>query len=157
MKALAPMKTLALTLLAALAASTTLSAAGEHGLSQSAVEIWRPFGFPVTNSMVVTWIVAIGLIVFAQVATRHMREVPDGAQNFLEWLVESLYNFLKICSAHTWRSRRSGFLRRSLSSSSPPTGWAWFPVSVRWAGAITRRKDFNSKNRSSAAPMPTST
>jgi F-type H+-transporting ATPase subunit a len=95
MKALAPMKTLALTLLAALAASTTLSAAGEHGLSQSAVEIWRPFGFPVTNSMVVTWIVTIGLIVFAQVATRHMKEVPEGAQNFLEWLIEGLYNFLE--------------------------------------------------------------
>jgi len=79
----------------ALGASTTLAAAGEHGLSQSAVEIARPFGFPVTNSMVVTWIVAIGLIVFAQVATRHMKEVPDGAQNFLEWLVESLYNFLE--------------------------------------------------------------
>jgi F-type H+-transporting ATPase subunit a len=89
------MKTLALTLLAALAASTTLSAAGEHGLSQSAVEIWRPFGFPVTNSMVVTWIVTIGLIVFAQVATRHMKEVPEGAQNFLEWLIEGLYNFLE--------------------------------------------------------------
>jgi len=78
-----------------LAASTTLFAAGEHGLSQSAVEIARPFGFPVTNSMVVTWIVTIGLIIFAQVATRHMKEVPDGAQNFLEWLVESLYGFLE--------------------------------------------------------------
>ena len=38
----------------ALTASTTLAAAGEHGLSQSAVEIARPFGFPVTNSMIVT-------------------------------------------------------------------------------------------------------
>ena len=38
----------------------------EHGLSQKAVEIARPFGFPITNSMVVTWIVALGLIVFAQ-------------------------------------------------------------------------------------------
>ena len=27
----------------------------EHGLSQKAVEIARPFGFPITNSMVVTW------------------------------------------------------------------------------------------------------
>jgi F-type H+-transporting ATPase subunit a len=86
---------LPLTLVGTFAASIPLSAAGEHGLSQSAVEIWRPFGFPVTNSMVVTWIVAVGLIVFAQVATRHMKEVPDGAQNFLEWLVESLYNFLE--------------------------------------------------------------
>ncbi len=66
-----------------------------HRLSQSAVEIARPLGFPITNSMVVTWVVAIGLIVFAQFATRHMKEVPEGSQNFLEWLVESLYNFLE--------------------------------------------------------------
>src|SRR5262245_6707722 len=67
----------------------------EHGLSQKAEEIGRPFGFPITNSMVVTWIVALGLIIFAQVATREMKQVPDGAQNFLEWLVESLYGFLE--------------------------------------------------------------
>jgi F-type H+-transporting ATPase subunit a len=68
---------------------------GMSELSQSAVEIARPFGFPITNSMVVTWIVAIALIVFAQVATRHMTAVPGGAQNFLEWLLESLYDFLE--------------------------------------------------------------
>jgi len=45
--------------------------------------------------MVVTWITAIGLILFAQIATRHMKLVPDEAQNFCEWLVESLYNFLQ--------------------------------------------------------------
>src|SRR5215207_4004239 len=66
-----------------------------HGLSQKAVEIARPFGFPITNSMVVTWMVAIGLIVFAQMATRRMTQVPGGAQNFLEWLVESLYGLLE--------------------------------------------------------------
>jgi F-type H+-transporting ATPase subunit a len=67
----------------------------EHGPSQKAEEIARPFGFPVTNSMVVSWIVAVGLIVFAQLATRHMKQVPQGAQNFWEWLVESLYRFLE--------------------------------------------------------------
>jgi F-type H+-transporting ATPase subunit a len=67
----------------------------EHGLPQSAVEIARPFGFPVSNSMVVTWIVAVGLILFAQFATRRMTEVPGGAQNFLEWLVEGLYGLLE--------------------------------------------------------------
>src|SRR5262245_24145785 len=45
----------------------------EHGLPQSAVEITRVFGLPVTNSMVVTWVVALGLIVFAHFATRHMQ------------------------------------------------------------------------------------
>jgi len=68
---------------------------GEHGLSQQALEIARPLGFPITNSMVVTWIVAVGLIIFARLATRDMKYVPGGAQNFLEWLVASLYGFLE--------------------------------------------------------------
>jgi F-type H+-transporting ATPase subunit a len=67
----------------------------EHGLSQYAIDIARPFGFPITNSMVVTWVVAIGLIVFARLATRDMKKVPTGSQNFLEWLVGSLYEFLE--------------------------------------------------------------
>ena len=53
----------------------------EHGLSQKAVEIGQVFGFPITNSMVVTWIVALGLILFAQLSTRRMTEIPGGAQN----------------------------------------------------------------------------
>src|SRR4030095_1968635 len=67
----------------------------DHALSQKAVEIARPFGFPITNSMVVSWIVAVGLIIFARLATLDMKGVPGGAQNFLEWLVESLYDFLE--------------------------------------------------------------
>ena len=66
----------------------------EHGLSAKPVEIARPFNFPITNSMLVSWMVAVGLIVFAQLATRKMKQVPSGAQNFLEWLVEALYKFL---------------------------------------------------------------
>jgi F-type H+-transporting ATPase subunit a len=78
-----------------------LSQPVEHGLPQKAVELGRPLGFPITNSMVVTWIVAAGLIVFAQLATRQMAQVPGGAQNFLEWLIESLYNLLEsIIGAH---------------------------------------------------------
>ena len=74
--------------------SASESAPAKHGLSPSAVEIARPFDFPITNSMVVSWIVALGLIVFAQIATRNMQPVPTGAQNFLEWLVEGLYKFM---------------------------------------------------------------
>ena len=70
-------------------------ASEEHGLTQHAVEIARPLGFPITNSMVVTWMVAIGLIVFARIATRDMKRVPDGAQNFLESLIAGLYGFLE--------------------------------------------------------------
>jgi F-type H+-transporting ATPase subunit a len=76
----------------------------EHGLSQRAVEIARVFGFPVTNSMVVTWIVAVGLIVLARLATRRMKQVPDRLQNVLEWLIDSLYGFLEgVIGAHLVR------------------------------------------------------
>jgi F-type H+-transporting ATPase subunit a len=68
--------------------------AAEHGLSPKAVEIARPFNFRITNSMVVSWVVALGLIAFAQVATREMKQVPGSAQNFLEWLIEGLYKFM---------------------------------------------------------------
>jgi len=69
--------------------------AEEHGLPRKAVEIGRPFGFPITNSMVVSWIVAVGLMLFARIATRDMTHVPGGAQNLLEWLVGGLYDFLE--------------------------------------------------------------
>jgi len=72
----------------------------EEGLPAHAVGIWTLHlpvigDFPITNSMIVSWIVALGLIAFAQIATRNMKAVPTGAQNFLEWLVESLSEFLE--------------------------------------------------------------
>jgi F-type H+-transporting ATPase subunit a len=73
----------------------TIIAGEAHELSQKAVEIARVFGFPITNSMLVSWITALFLIIFAQLATRKMEQIPSGAQNFLEWLIESLYNFLE--------------------------------------------------------------
>jgi len=75
--------------------AVAFAAPEEHGLSQKAVEIARPLGFPITNSMVLMWIVAVGLILFAQIATRTMKKVPDGSQNFLEFLIEALYRFLE--------------------------------------------------------------
>ena len=79
----------------ALAASAeTPAAPAEHGLPESAQSLGHKGGF-VTNSMLVTWIVAVGVILFARFATRKVQEVPSGAQNFLEWLVEGLYGFLE--------------------------------------------------------------
>lgn len=73
----------------------------EHnGLPSAAVSLFTVFGLPVTNSMLVTWIVAVGLIVFAQLAMRNVRDVPGGAQNFWEWIVESLYEFLESIVGH---------------------------------------------------------
>src|SRR4051812_11783607 len=80
---------------AAFGAEPPGAAAEKEGIPQSAVVVTHIGPLPITNSMIVTWIVAIGVIVFAQIATRNIKQVPEGAQNFWEWLVESLYNFLQ--------------------------------------------------------------
>lgn len=72
----------------------------EHGLPAAAVRIGHIGGLPITNSMVVTWVVALGIIVCARFATRKIQAVPSGAQNFWEWLVESLYEFLEGIIGH---------------------------------------------------------
>lgn len=71
----------------------------EKGLPAAAPHI--PLGpFTVTNSMIMTWIVAVVIIIFARVATRRIQAVPEGAQNFWEWLVEGLHNFLEDIIGH---------------------------------------------------------
>jgi F-type H+-transporting ATPase subunit a len=66
----------------------------EHAIPQKAEPLFNDEFF-ITNSMVITWVVALALILFARRATRKMQEVPTGGQNFWEWLVESLYEFLE--------------------------------------------------------------
>src|SRR5436853_946505 len=76
------------------AGQTSHAAHAEHGIPQKAQALGHQEGF-VTNSMLVTWVVALALILFARFATRSMQDIPTGAQNFWEWLVESLYDFLE--------------------------------------------------------------
>ena len=52
-------------------------------------------GFGITNSMLVTWIVAAGIIILAQTAMRYPKPIPGRRQNFWEWIVEGLYTFLE--------------------------------------------------------------
>ncbi len=73
-----------------------------HGLPAAAPVIFHIGPLPVNNSMLITWIVAALIIGFAQYATRRIRsttgaalEVPSGAQNFWEFLVEGLRDFLE--------------------------------------------------------------
>jgi len=95
------MSILALTCGAALASSafavkTAAPAQVEHeGVSLKAAPLVQIGKFAVTNSMLVTWIVGAGIIIFAQIATRTIKPIPSGIQNFWEWLVENLYNFLE--------------------------------------------------------------
>jgi F-type H+-transporting ATPase subunit a len=47
---------------------------------------------PVTNTMLVSWIVVLVLVVTSVLATRKMKLVPSGLQNFLETIVEAGYS-----------------------------------------------------------------
>ena len=76
-------------------ATSTIAAEVEPALSLKPAELVHIGKFAITNSMLVTWIVAAGIIVFAQLATRKIKPIPSGIQNFWEWLVEGLYNLLE--------------------------------------------------------------
>ena len=76
-------------------AQTEVAQPEERGLSPKALSIGSSKSSLISSSMVVTWVVAVGLIVLTRVATRKMQPVPSGAQNFWEWLVEALYEFLE--------------------------------------------------------------
>ena len=81
-----------LTLVGFLASGSALFAAGGgHKLPLNAEKL---FG-PVSNSIIMCWI-AVGLIVlFCRAATKEMKLVPAGFQNFAEWVIESLYDFFE--------------------------------------------------------------
>jgi len=92
------MSILALASSAMLATSTFAAeaVATEHeGVSLKPEMLVQIGGFGITNSMLVIWIVAAGIIIFSQIATRRVRAIPTGIQNFWEWLVEGLHNFLE--------------------------------------------------------------
>lgn len=71
------------------------SQAEHEGVSLEPAPLFHVGKFVVTNSMLVTWIVAACIIVFARIAMRNAKPVPSGLQNFWEWLVEGLYNLLE--------------------------------------------------------------
>lgn len=65
---------------------------GHHALPLDAQRLSETL--PITNSMIMVWL-AVGVIVlFCRAATRKMALVPAGIQNFAEWAIESLYDFL---------------------------------------------------------------
>src|SRR6266702_5613325 len=76
-------------------ATPAVAAQQEPAVSLKPIPIFEIGKFAITNSMLVTWIVAAGIIVFAQIATQNIKPIPSGIQNFWEWLVGGLYNFLE--------------------------------------------------------------
>jgi F-type H+-transporting ATPase subunit a len=81
--------------LAAVAADAPHDAHAAEALPSAAPVVFHIGPLPVNNSMVLSWVVTVLVIVVARRATVRLREVPEGLQNVVEWVVESLRNFLE--------------------------------------------------------------
>ncbi len=67
----------------------------QEGLSAGAPVLFHLGPLPVSNSMLLMWVVALGIVFVARAATKNMKQVPDGIQNVVEWIIESLSAFLE--------------------------------------------------------------
>jgi len=61
----------------------------------AAEHIFDIFGFPITNTMLATWLTMLVLTGVSLLATRDMKLIPSGLQNLMEMVVEMFYNFVK--------------------------------------------------------------
>jgi len=64
-------------------------------VSVAAERIFSLFGIPVSNTMLTAWLAVLLLTVSSFFATRHMKNIPSGIQNFFEWIVESLFDLVE--------------------------------------------------------------
>jgi F-type H+-transporting ATPase subunit a len=61
----------------------------------AAEKIFTIWILPVTNTLLMSWVVVLFLIVIAQIMKRRMQLVPTGIQNVVEMGSESLLNFME--------------------------------------------------------------
>lgn len=74
----------------------------EEGLSSAAPLLWEidiPFWpghtLPISNSMLMYAVAVLVITLILRLATRKMERIPHGLQNFVEWVFETLYNFVE--------------------------------------------------------------
>jgi F-type H+-transporting ATPase subunit a len=63
------------------------------------------FGFPITNSLLATWLTMILLIVGSWLITRKMKIVPGRLQSAMELFIEALYNLVEGAVDRKWARR----------------------------------------------------
>jgi len=66
-----------------------------QGLTKHPVDLFSIGGFPISNSMIAEAIAVFMIVAFVQIAMRSPRLIPGGMQNFVEWLVELLSDFIE--------------------------------------------------------------
>jgi F-type H+-transporting ATPase subunit a len=81
--------------MATMSAMASDGSQAHEGLSANAPVLFHVGPLPVSNSMLLMWVVAIAIVIVARAATKNMKQVPEGIQNFVEWIIESLCSFLE--------------------------------------------------------------
>jgi F-type H+-transporting ATPase subunit a len=74
-------------------------------ISIAAEEVFELFGFPITNTLLATWLTMLILILGSWAITRKMAVVPRRWQGFLEMIVETLYNLVEGATERKWARR----------------------------------------------------
>ncbi len=89
------------------AATGTVTPVAEEGLTKYPVDLYDFHGFEISNSLISEVIVTLIIIGVIHFAMRSPKLVPTGMQNFVEWIVESMQNFLELLMGRA--TTRRGF------------------------------------------------
>ncbi|MBI4101729.1 MAG: hypothetical protein HY443_02070, partial [Candidatus Nealsonbacteria bacterium] len=65
-----------------------------HEITISGEKIFEIFGFPITNTFALSLIISIGIFVIFSLVFKKASLRPTKIQNFFEWGLESLLNFI---------------------------------------------------------------
>ena len=74
-------------------------------ISVSAEHLFNIGPLNVTNALLTSWVVTIIIILFFFLASRNMQARPSGLQNFVEFMVEGIYNITESVSGREWAPR----------------------------------------------------
>ncbi len=66
-----------------------------HPIHVASEKVFEIMGIPISNTIMMSWLVMVILIVVSFCATRKMKMVPPGLQNFMEVVVEGLYGIVQ--------------------------------------------------------------
>jgi len=67
-----------------------------HVIPLQAERLFQIGPIPITNSMIVAWFITLFIIAVVLAVQRRIRLVPSGLQNFVEWIIESLYGLAEM-------------------------------------------------------------
>jgi F-type H+-transporting ATPase subunit a len=93
--------------------------------------VFHVFGFPITNSIVATWITMIVLVAVSFAVSRRMKLIPGRLQAALEALLGWLYDFCKSAAGDENGRRFFPLVTTIFLFVASMPGWRWCRATVR--------------------------